>query len=148
MSQDKARFQERSLSCHTPCLAIDSPPSGFLVQSGVASCSSPPSPFLGFGVSVNILPLYQPSLSMSGLTLKTKGRSDLRRHKNHDNHTPKINCAPAQQIPAQQISKLKAAHTICQQEFPIMHGIFALAKTSSEDLPVIFYSCKRDGPTT
>ena len=59
----RTKYDSRNDLCpaSTHSIAIDSPPSVFLVQSGVASCSSPPSPFLGFGVSVNTLPLFLPS---------------------------------------------------------------------------------------
>ena len=66
----RTKYDSRNDLCpaSTPSIAIDSPPSVFLVQTGVASCSSPPFLFLVFGASVSILPLYQPSLSVSDLT--------------------------------------------------------------------------------
>ena len=54
----------------THSIAIDSPPSVFLVQSGVASCSSLLLPFLGFGFCLtSYLSISHLSLSESGLTL-------------------------------------------------------------------------------
>jgi hypothetical protein len=66
----RTKYDSRNDLCpaSTHSIAIDSPPSVFLVQSGVASCSSLLPLFLGVRVLFNILPLYQPSLSVSGLT--------------------------------------------------------------------------------
>ena len=61
----RAKYDSRNDLClaSTHSIAIDSPPSVFLVQSGVASCSSPLLPFFGFGA---VLTSY---LSISHLSL-------------------------------------------------------------------------------
>ena len=60
----RTKYDSRNDPCpaSTHSIAIDSPPSVFLVQTGVASCSSPPFPFLVVGVSVSILSLCHLSL--------------------------------------------------------------------------------------
>ena len=48
----RTKYDSRNDLCpaSTHSIAIDSPPSVFLVQSGVASCSPPLLPFFGFGL--------------------------------------------------------------------------------------------------
>ena len=68
----RTKYDSRNDLCpaSTHSIAIDSPPSVFLVQSGVASCSSLLLPFLGFGFCLtSYLSISHLSLSESGLTL-------------------------------------------------------------------------------